>query len=144
MENSYNLFLDERYAGKMAFFDSADAFAQVCGLILGVHPFTMDEKEIAEAADIMRRIHANLRFYWTDPTQIEQALAAGEIVLSYSWKRLRQEPEVPGAGCRLHGSQGRDPHMGVRPRAWATVIPETSISPTISSMPGPRRRPART
>ncbi len=85
MENSYNLFLDERYAGKMAFFDSADAFAQVCGLILGVHPFTMDEKEIAEAADIMRRIHANLRFYWTDPTQIEQALAAGEIVLSYSW-----------------------------------------------------------
>ncbi len=85
MENSYNLFLDERYAGKMAFFDSADAFAQVCGLILGVHPFTMDEKEIAEAAAIMRRIHANLRFYWTDPTQIEQALAAGEIVLAYSW-----------------------------------------------------------
>jgi spermidine/putrescine-binding protein len=85
MEPSYNLYLDERYAGRMAFFDSADGFAQVTGLIQGVNPFTMDEEQLGEAADIMRRIQQNLRFYWTDPTEIEQALASGEVVLAYSW-----------------------------------------------------------
>lgn len=108
MENSYNLFLDERYAGRMAFFDSADAFAQVCGLILGVHPFTMDENEIAEAADIMRRIHGNLRFYWTDPTQIEQALAAGEIVLSYSWNGSAKNLKAQGLDVSF-----MDPQEGI-------------------------------
>jgi spermidine/putrescine-binding protein len=84
-EQSYNLYLDERYAGQMAFFDSADGFAQVTGLIQGVDPFTMNEEELQTAGDIMRKIQANLRFYWTDPTEIEQALASGEVVLAYSW-----------------------------------------------------------
>ena len=84
-EQSYNLYLDERYAGQMAFFDSADGFAQVTGLIQGVDPFNMTEEQLAAAGDIMRQIQGNLRFYWTDPTEIEQALASGEVVLAYSW-----------------------------------------------------------
>lgn len=85
-EESFSLYLDERYKGQMSFFDSADAFAQVTGAIIGAeNPLDMTDEELARAADVMREIQGNLRFYWTDPTEIEQALAAGEIVLAYAW-----------------------------------------------------------
>ena len=85
-EESFGLYLDERYKGKMAFFDSADAFAQVTGAIIGAaDPLDMTDEEFERARETMRRIQENLRFYWSDPTEIEQALASGEIVLAYAW-----------------------------------------------------------
>ena len=85
-EESFKLYLDERYKGRMAFFDSADAFAQVTGAIIGAaNPLDMTDEEFERAKQTMRQIHGNLRFYWSDPTEIEQALAAGEIVLAYAW-----------------------------------------------------------
>lgn len=85
-EESFSLYLDERYKGKMAFFDSADGFAQVTGAIIGAaNPLAMTDEEFEKAKEVMKQIQGNLRFYWTDPTEIEQALAAGEIVAAYAW-----------------------------------------------------------
>jgi spermidine/putrescine-binding protein len=33
----------------------------------------------------MKKINANMRFYWTDSTQIEQAMASGELVAATTW-----------------------------------------------------------
>ena len=37
-----------------------------------------------------------LRFYWTDVTQVEQALAAGEIVAAYAWNQSLVELKKQG------------------------------------------------
>ena len=85
-EESYSILLDERYKGHMSMFDSAETMTAIAGLLAGVgDPFNMTDEEIGKTAEIMQRIHQNLRFYWTDSTQIEQALATGELVASTAW-----------------------------------------------------------
>jgi len=85
-EESYSILLDERYKGRMSMFDSAETFTALAGYLAGVpDPFNMNDEEIARTRAVMERIHPNLRFYWTDTTQIEQALASGELVASTAW-----------------------------------------------------------
>lgn len=85
-ENSIGLLLDERYRGKMAMFDSAESMAAIAGVLSGAKdPFSLTEAEMPAALAIMKKIHANMRFYWTDTTQVTQALAAGELVAAWAW-----------------------------------------------------------
>ena len=30
-------------------------------------------------------MHANLRTYWTDPAELSQLLASGEVLVSWAW-----------------------------------------------------------
>jgi spermidine/putrescine-binding protein len=85
-EESYAILLDERYKGKMAIFDSAETFTGIAGALAGVKDlFDQTDEEMKLTGDIMKKIHPNLRFYWTDTTQVEQALAAGELVAATAW-----------------------------------------------------------
>ena len=85
-EESYALFLDERYKGRFATFDSVDTMAYLGGLIAGASdPYNMADAEIEKAAEIFRKMHANMRFYWTTVDQVYQALAAGEVVAATAW-----------------------------------------------------------
>lgn len=95
-EESYSILLDERYKGRMSMFDSSETAAAIGGLLTGARDaFNMSDDELAKAFDTVAKIHQNLRFYWTDPTQIAQALAAGELVATTAWNetslQLRQE-----------------------------------------------------
>jgi len=70
----------------MSFYDSADGFVQVTGAIIRANDvFAMTKEEFAKAKETMKQIQSNIRFYGSDPTEIEQALAAGEIVIAYAW-----------------------------------------------------------
>lgn len=85
-EESYAILLDERYRRRMSVLDSAESMTVFAGLIAGVaDPFNMTGEEIQRTTETMERIHANLRFYWTDTPQIEQALASGEIFAASAW-----------------------------------------------------------
>ncbi len=95
-EESYSILLDERYKGRLSMFDSSETAAALGGLIAGVsNPFNMSDAELDAAFAVVAKIHQNLRFYWTDPTQISQALANGELVASTAWNetsvQLKQE-----------------------------------------------------
>ena len=84
-EGSWTLLWDERYAGRMASFDSI-ANVIVAGLVTGAaDPFAMTSGELAEAAEALRRQRDLMAFYWTDITRVEQALASGELVAAYAW-----------------------------------------------------------
>lgn len=85
-EESYDILLDERYRGKMAMFDSAETATALGALIAGYsNPFNLDDAQIEEAYKIVAKIHQNLLFYWTDVSQLAQALASGELVAATSW-----------------------------------------------------------
>jgi putative spermidine/putrescine transport system substrate-binding protein/spermidine/putrescine transport system substrate-binding protein len=85
-ENSYALMLDERYKGKLSMYDSVDSMTAVAAKIAGIEdPFDMTPDQIAETKAVMKKIHANLKFYWSDTTEVQQALASGELVAGWAW-----------------------------------------------------------
>lgn len=85
-EESYSILLDEQYKGRMSMFDSSETAVAIGGLLTGARElFNMTDEEIDRSFETVAKIHENLRFYWTDPTQIAQALAAGELVASTAW-----------------------------------------------------------
>jgi len=66
--------------------DEDPAMGAVSGVLSGAKdPFALTDPEIEAAKVVMKQINANMRFYWTDATQITQALANGEIVGAWAW-----------------------------------------------------------
>jgi len=85
-EESWTIFLDDRYKGKMSFLDAPDNVAAIAGLLTGAkNPMDMDDAQMKEAGKVLRHLHSNMRFYWTDQSELEQAMAAGEVVAAWGW-----------------------------------------------------------
>jgi spermidine/putrescine transport system substrate-binding protein len=86
IEDSWSIMFDERYAGKLAMWDSIDGAVNVAALVAGVaNPFDMTDAELAKVRDLLVKQKALLRFYWNDQSEAEQALASGEVVAAYTW-----------------------------------------------------------
>jgi spermidine/putrescine transport system substrate-binding protein len=84
---SWNIFADDKYAGRVSMIDN-EVTAEIGGLLLGYSRdeiFKMTDDEIASTRPYMEKVVKNSRFLWKDPTEIDQALAAGEIVAAYAW-----------------------------------------------------------
>ncbi|WP_119458416.1 extracellular solute-binding protein [Rhodospirillaceae bacterium SYSU D60014] len=85
-EDSWSLLFDERYAGRLATYDSVDGAVITAALTLGFdNPFSMSDEQLTKVADLMREQRPLLRYYWTDNTAVEQSLATGELVAAYAW-----------------------------------------------------------
>ena len=83
---SWAILFDEKYAGRLGIFDSVDGVMAVVGSVVGAEdPFNMTDAELEEATELLRKQREILRYYWTDQTSVEQALASGELVASYAW-----------------------------------------------------------
>lgn len=87
-ENSWAIMYDERYARKLAFYDSAGAVVQIAARVLGYENiYSLTDDQLVEVRKLATKQRDLLRFYWTDVTQLEQALASGEIVAAYAWNQ---------------------------------------------------------
>jgi spermidine/putrescine-binding protein len=85
-EQSWLLLWDERYKGKIALAVEMDGSVIPAAMSLGIKdPFNMSDAEIAQVKDHLRKQRELNRFYWTDPAELEQAMAAGEVVAAYAW-----------------------------------------------------------
>lgn len=85
-DNSIAFLLDERLKGQISMFDSVESVSAIAGTLSGAkQPWAMTDAEIAKAVPIMRKLNANVRFYWTDATQLTQAMASGEILAAWAW-----------------------------------------------------------
>lgn len=87
LENpSWNLLYDERYAGKLSFYNAADSIVQCAALALGMENiYDLSDEQLVEVKAMAIKQRDLLLFYWDDATQFEQAMASGEIVAAYSW-----------------------------------------------------------
>ncbi len=95
---TWAIFYDEKYKGKVAHVD--DEYAIIIGAMVGGMPYdeayrlegdallTAAKEWGAKAADVSR-------FLWSDSSEVQQALASGEIVAAYAWNdvvaNLRRE-----------------------------------------------------
>ncbi|MCA3510339.1 MAG: extracellular solute-binding protein, partial [Rhodobacter sp.] len=46
---------------------------------------TTTDEQFQAAADWLRKAHANVRAYWTDPSELSQLMASGEVLVAWSW-----------------------------------------------------------
>ena len=82
---SWKIPFDERYKGRIAMYDTSAAVV-VAALVLGYENiWSLRDDQIAECRKLLEKQSKLVRFYWSDQTEIEQALASGEIVAAYAW-----------------------------------------------------------
>lgn len=79
---------DPKYEGKLAIPDIVTSAYAMAAAATGVRDWTdMNEAQLEAATQYLRDLHKNVRFYWTDPGQLDQALASGEILAGWGWNQ---------------------------------------------------------
>jgi spermidine/putrescine transport system substrate-binding protein len=84
-EESWAMLFDERYKGKISpWRQKYNVYA--AATLLGLDMFNVpDDKLRGPVLDLLRKQRDLARFYWDDPSQAEQAMASGEVVLMHAW-----------------------------------------------------------
>lgn len=84
--DSWMLLFDEKYAGRLATYDSVDGAFASAALALGFRNIaTLDDDQIAKVKELLIAQRPLLRYYWADNTAVEQSMASGEVVATYAW-----------------------------------------------------------
>ena len=85
-DETWGLLWDERYSGRLSMADSLIDGVMVAAIYGGAEdPFNMTDAEVEVTGDLLRKQLPLLRYYWTSPTDIENAMASGELVATSSW-----------------------------------------------------------
>lgn len=84
---SWSILFDEAYAGRIAPSDG-ESNIEIAGLLLGFSRdeiFHMTDAQMEQCRPLLEKQAKIARFYWNDPTEFGQAMAAGEVVAAYAW-----------------------------------------------------------
>ncbi len=85
-EESWGLLWDERYKGRMSMQDSLIDGVMVAAIYGGAKdPFNMTDAEVAKTRELLSAQRPLLRYYTSSPTDIQQAIASGELVAAVAW-----------------------------------------------------------
>lgn len=84
--SSLNVFIDPAFAGRTSLPDNTDDAWALAFLATGVSDWTnVTEDQIAAAGAWLRKAHANVRTYWSDPSELAQLMKSGEISIAWNW-----------------------------------------------------------
>ena len=86
---SLQLLGDPAYRGKVAIPDAASSAYALASLATGnAENYThLNDEQFKEVSDFLRSIHPNVRFYWADAGQLDQAMASGELEMGWAWNQ---------------------------------------------------------
>ena len=83
---SLEVFKDPKYAGRISISDNSDDVWALAFLATGVHSWDhVTDEQVAAAAAWLREVAPNVRSWWSDPSELAQAMASGEILVAWSW-----------------------------------------------------------
>ena len=83
---SLQAFADPKFKGRVSIGDNVDDAYALASLAIGLKDWSaMTDDQFAQASDFLRKVHKNVRLYWTDNTQLSQAMASGEVDLAWAW-----------------------------------------------------------
>lgn len=83
---SLEVFKNPKYAGRLAIPDNVDDTWALAYLATGVTDWTdVTDEQFEAAAAWLREVHPNLRTYWTDPAELAQLMATGEVLVAWAW-----------------------------------------------------------
>ena len=147
---SWGLLFDERYKGKIAWYDDASTMLPVTGLYLGFKdPWNQTDAQLKQAQKFLVSKKRFVRTIWSSETALWQAFGSGDLWIAYAWPndwvQMRKKPKPglpvvymfprrrlsPGSACscssrtrRARSSRTRTSMPGARPRAgsgWRTT-----------------------
>jgi spermidine/putrescine-binding protein len=83
---SLRAFADPKFKDRVSLPDNVDDAYALASLVIGLKDWTqMTDAQFEEASAFLREVHENVRLYWTDATEIIQALGGGEVDLAWAW-----------------------------------------------------------
>jgi len=95
---SLKAFADPKFEGRVSIGDNVDDAYALASLVLGIRDWTtMTDDQFKQASDFLRKVHKNVRLYWTDTTDIVQALSGGEVDLAWAWNDAAVQSIAAGA-----------------------------------------------
>jgi spermidine/putrescine-binding protein len=94
-EESWGMLFDEKYAGKISPPDTT-SMIYAAAAVLGFDMMNVTQEQLdGPVADLLRKQRGLTRMYWSTATELDQAMASGEVVAAYAWnetyKRLKEQ-----------------------------------------------------
>jgi spermidine/putrescine-binding protein len=82
---SWNLLFDERYAGKIAWFDDLSALVWA-GYYLGFKtPYDQTDAQLKQSQNLLISKKHLVRLFWASETDLDTAFASGDLWIAYAW-----------------------------------------------------------
>ncbi|MGO4556996.1 substrate-binding domain-containing protein [Rhizobiales bacterium 3FA27D7] len=107
---SLKAFADPKFKGRVSIGDNVDDAYALAALVIGLKDWTqMTDDQFKQASDFLRQVHKNVRLYWTDTTNIVQALTGNEIDLAWAWNDATAQSVLAGAPIKAN----RDTKEGI-------------------------------
>ena len=95
---SLKAFADPKFKDRVSIGDNVDDAYALASLAIGLKDWTqMTDAQFAEASAFLREVHKNVRLYWTDNTEIVQAMSGGEVDLAWAWNDASIQSSIGGA-----------------------------------------------
>ncbi|MEQ1952174.1 extracellular solute-binding protein [Mesorhizobium yinganensis] len=95
---SLKAFADPKFKDRVSIGDNVDDAYALASLAIGLKDWTaMTDEQFKQASDFLREVHKNVRLYWTDNTDIVQALSGGEVDLAWAWNDASVQSALAGA-----------------------------------------------
>ncbi|VVT16227.1 ABC transporter substrate-binding protein [Hoeflea sp. EC-HK425] len=98
---SLKAFADPKFKDRVSIPDNVDDAYALASLAIGVTDWSgMTDEQFEKASAFLREVHQNVRIYWTDNTELSQAMAGEEVDLAWAWNETAttlQADEVPVA-----------------------------------------------
>jgi putative spermidine/putrescine transport system substrate-binding protein/spermidine/putrescine transport system substrate-binding protein len=95
---SLKVFADPKFKDRISIGDNVDDAYALASLVIGLKDWNrMTDDQFKQASDFLRQVHKNVRFYWTDTTSIVQALAGGEVDVTWAWNSTTEQSVAAGA-----------------------------------------------
>lgn len=108
--SSLRVFADPKFRNRVTIGDNVDDAYALASLAIGLRDWTkMTDGQFAEASTFLRAVHKNVRLYWTDSTDINQAFAGNEVDLAWGWNETYISLKAEGVPIAMN----RDTREGI-------------------------------
>lgn len=98
---SVKILADPKYKDRVSMPDNVDDAYALGALAIGIKDWTtMTDDQFSQASDFLRQVHKNVRLYWTDNTEIVQAMGGGEVDIAWTWNDAAVQLQVQGIDVR--------------------------------------------
>lgn len=125
---SLQLMADPAFQGKIALPTGAMSSYALAALATGngANYTNMNDEQFKEASDFLRTVHPNVRFYWADASQMDQAMASGELEMGWAWNQSELNLIWNGTKAKMM----RDIDKGISTWVCGYVHLKSSTTPT--------------
>ena len=95
--SSLQAFTDPKHEGRISIGDNVDDAYALGFLATGVKDWaTATDEQFKAASDFLRKVHPNVRTYWSDGASLAQLMQSGEVYLAWAWNETYSTMSAEG------------------------------------------------